>query len=120
MIDRDRRALATAIKVREGFGMDRRQLLQSRLARGGSLLGGSALVARAAIGAASTAPAAPAAGQQDADEFPSGFLWGAATAAYQVEGGWQKRASASPTQRTIKDSGHGYAKRGGRQPRRLS
>src|SRR5580692_5613449 len=65
--------------------MDRRQLLQSSLALGGNLLGGRAL--RAAAGA-------PSGGVDDepagADQFPDGFLWGAATAAYQVEGAWQE------------------------------
>ena len=63
--------------------MDRRQLLHSTLALGSSLLGGSALFARPALGADTRA--APA-----TDAFPAGFLWGAATAAYQVEGAWQE------------------------------
>ena len=51
---------ATEIKppahIIEGFGMDRRQLLRSTLALGGSLLGGGALLSRAASGGATTAP----------------------------------------------------------------
>jgi beta-glucosidase/6-phospho-beta-glucosidase/beta-galactosidase len=51
--------------------MDRRQWLQSTLA-----LGGSALASRVGVA-------------EEAMEFPADFLWGAATAAYQVEGAWR-------------------------------
>jgi len=55
-------------------GISRRELLrQSALATAGGLIGGSRLNA-AAKGAA------------DSKEFPKNFIWGAATAAYQVEG----------------------------------
>ena len=67
--------------------MDRQQLLQSTLALGGSLLGGGA--ARAAGGDAATASSADAQGPRVVAQFPPGFLWGAATAAYQVEGAGQ-------------------------------
>jgi beta-glucosidase len=70
--------------------MDRRQLLQSTLALGSSLLGGSALPARVANGAISATPAGNSDKSGAADQFPAGFLWGAATAAYQVEGAWQE------------------------------
>jgi beta-glucosidase len=69
--------------------MDRRQLLQSTLALGGSLLGG-ALPARRAGAATAATPAGSIDEPAATDQFPSGFLWGAATAAYQVEGAWQE------------------------------
>src|SRR5579859_6284232 len=50
-------------------GMDRRQFLKSSLA----VAGGLAVAPRSLVWA-------------ETAEFPAGFLWGAATAAYQVEG----------------------------------
>ena len=57
--------------------MNRRELLQA-----GALLGGSAMLGQV--------PAAFAEESDGSVEFPSGFLWGAATAAYQVEGAWRE------------------------------
>ncbi|HEX2789542.1 MAG TPA: GH1 family beta-glucosidase [Steroidobacteraceae bacterium] len=65
--------------------MDRRRVIQSTLALGSSLLGGNLVAARTAIGAASDAD-----GAASGEPFPPGFLWGSATAAYQVEGAWQQ------------------------------
>ena len=56
--------------------MNRRELLQA-----GGLLGG------AALGQVPTAVAEESAGSV---EFPPGFLWGTATAAYQAEGAWRE------------------------------
>src|ERR687898_153614 len=55
--------------------MDRRELLWA-----GALLGGSLALGQ------TRALAQPDGSRQ----FPSGFLWGAATAAYQVEGAWRE------------------------------
>jgi beta-glucosidase len=70
--------------------MHHRQVLQSTLALGGSLLGGSALASHGAIGAVTPVPSADADGQGVVAQFPPGFLWDAASAAYQVEGAWQE------------------------------
>jgi len=67
--------------------MQRRDLLRLSLALGGaSLLTRSPLaLADALIGKKPVSPEKLRAG-----EFPKGFLWGAATAAYQVEGAWNE------------------------------
>jgi beta-glucosidase len=56
----------------DGLAMDRRDVLRAGIMLGGAALGG----ARTALAAETDAPL----------RFPPGFLWGAATAAYQVEG----------------------------------
>jgi beta-glucosidase len=61
--------------------MNRRCFLQSSL-----VLAGTAFVQRPAFAFSGTAAAA---GKTEV-QFPQGFLWGAATAAYQVEGSWNK------------------------------
>lgn len=55
--------------------MDRRRFLTSSVA---------------AAGAAMLAPKLPALAQPAAAQFPDGFLWGMATAAFQIEGAWNE------------------------------
>ena len=62
--------------------MNRRDILQSMLAVAATPWNGPV-----SAGAPADAPAAAAA---DVGVFPQGFLWGAATAAYQVEGAWNE------------------------------
>ena len=75
--------------------MNRRNFLSRSLAAAGaSLLPASALAVAAppAMGAVSPSNQVPAAGLPPGDiaaaRFPADFLWGTATAAYQVEGAW--------------------------------
>jgi beta-glucosidase len=65
--------------------MKRRTLLQSLAAFAGMPLG---VLVRPAAAQGAAAPPPAAAPQPVA--FPKGFLWGAATAAYQVEGAWNE------------------------------
>ena len=67
--------------------MNRRGLLKSAIALAGTPLGAVLTAAEA------QPPAAPSGAASHPDEsavFPAGFLWGAATAAYQVEGAWNE------------------------------
>jgi beta-glucosidase len=67
--------------------MDRRSFIKS------SLVTGSALLAKQTLAKATPTTQQPVANdvansQADKSHFPSGFLWGMASAAYQVEGAW--------------------------------
>jgi beta-glucosidase len=64
--------------------MHRRRWLQSMLALGAGVAGCS-VTPRARVADTATPP-----DRLPPDQFPPGFLWGAATAAYQVEGAWQE------------------------------
>jgi beta-glucosidase len=77
--------------------MDRRAFLGSSLAlASGALLGERTLSAESARGVQSEGalytpgPGAIAQSEIEAARFPEGFLWGTATAAFQVEGAWKE------------------------------
>jgi beta-glucosidase len=70
--------------------MNRRDLLQSMLALAGTPLAPRAATARVPSAAAPQATAGVGGADAAAGSFPRGFLWGAATAAYQVEGAWNE------------------------------
>ncbi|HTW61769.1 MAG TPA: GH1 family beta-glucosidase [Terracidiphilus sp.] len=74
--------------------MDRRQFVQRSLAAGGSALLGTSGLADSALASAGPSPSpVPDAALSALDvraDFPDGFLWGIATASYQVEGAWNE------------------------------
>jgi beta-glucosidase len=71
------------------MNMDRRQFLTSSLATaGGALLASRELVATPPT--AQHAHGAIPSAEIGSTGFPNGFLWGMATASYQVEGAWNE------------------------------
>ena len=75
--------------------MDRRAFLGSSLAAaGGAFMTGRTVEALNGVqsqsGASSSMPGAIAQSEREAARFPNGFLWGTATAAFQVEGAWKE------------------------------
>ena len=73
--------------------MDRREFLSNSIATtGAALLGRSGFAEPAARPeqASGEIPGAIPAAEIDGARFPDGFLWGMATASYQVEGAWQE------------------------------
>src|SRR5579859_1248084 len=74
--------------------MDRRAFLGGSLAAAGALaIAGRGIEAEGAGSVAeqaSTVPGAIAQAEIEAARFPDGFLWGTATAAFQVEGAWNE------------------------------
>lgn len=70
--------------------MDRRQFLKSSLATtSGALLAGRSFVANA-LSSQDNIPGEISNAQISGARFPDGFLWGMATASYQVEGAWNE------------------------------
>jgi len=71
--------------------MNRRRFLGSSIAAaGGAVLGRSALAAGELAAAGQTESGAVAADGSEGARFPDGFLFGMATASYQVEGAWNE------------------------------
>src|ERR1700683_2150215 len=68
--------------------MDRRQFLKNSLAPAGGALLASRGVAGAVSPNQEQIPGGISAAEIASARFPSGFLWGMATASYQVEGAW--------------------------------
>lgn len=67
---------------------DRRSFVTGSLAAAGALGSGVAWGAGSCDGQAQDVPGAVPQGEITGAKFPDGFLWGIATAAYQVEGAW--------------------------------
>lgn len=68
--------------------MDRRNFIKTSLLAGGStLLTGRALAAHSSL-SPDQIPGAIATSEIEKARFPSGFIWGMASAAFQVEGAW--------------------------------
>jgi len=71
--------------------MDRRRFLGSSIAAAGSAaLGRNPLTASETIPSQGPVPGAITAAEIEGARFPDGFLWGMATASYQVEGAWNE------------------------------
>jgi beta-glucosidase len=74
---------------RGGFReMDRRRFIQGSLVAGGGALFAGRGVAAESSSAEEQVPGEVAGSAIESARFPSGFLWGMASAAYQVEGAW--------------------------------
>jgi beta-glucosidase len=71
--------------------MNRRKFMgNSIVAAGCAMLGQSALASGGARELPGQIPGAVAEPEVEAARFPDGFLWGMATASYQVEGAWNE------------------------------
>jgi beta-glucosidase len=68
--------------------MDRRKFIQGSLVAGGGALFAGRGVAAESSSAEEQVPGEVASSAIESARFPSGFLWGMASAAYQVEGAW--------------------------------
>jgi len=71
--------------------MDRRNFVKNSLATaGGALFADRILAAQAPVPSRQAVPGAISPSEMDAARFPDKFLWGMASASYQVEGAWNE------------------------------
>lgn len=70
--------------------MNRRKFLSNGLATAGVAIVGRDCAAYAAVSSPAESQSAAAGAPAQAAQFPQGFLWGMATASYQVEGAWNQ------------------------------